>query len=76
MSSDDEAFLVPAGPRATGKRKAGSVTSGYSGERANRVSYLYVSQPSLGLGIATHDSDYPCPLPRERSERSYRSQRR
>ena len=29
MSSGDEAFLVPAGPRATGKRIAGSITSGY-----------------------------------------------
>ena len=28
------------------------------------MSWLYVSQPSLGSGIVTHDSDYPCPLPR------------
>ena len=32
---------------------------------------LYMLQPSLGSGIATHDSEYPCPLPRQRSERSY-----
>ena len=40
-SSGDEAFLVPEGPRATGKRKASSITSGYlvkRGERANGVS--------------------------------------
>ena len=24
-----------------------------------------MSQPSLGSGIATHDSDCPCPLPRQ-----------
>ena len=29
MLSGDEAFLVPTGPRATRKRKAGLITSGY-----------------------------------------------
>ena len=37
--------------------------------------HLYVLQPSLGLGCATHDSDYHCPLPRQRSDHSYRSLR-
>jgi len=34
--------------------------------------HCYVLQPSLGSGIATHDSDYPTSLPRQRSEGSYR----
>ncbi len=40
-SSGYEAFLVPAGPHATGKHKAGLITSSYlvkRGERANGVS--------------------------------------
>ena len=36
MSSGDEAFLVPEGPRATGKRKAGSITSGYLVKRGRQ----------------------------------------
>ena len=68
-------LLVPVGPRATRKRIAGSITSGYLGKRARSELDLYVLQPSLSSGIATHDSDYPCPLPRQRSERSYRSRR-
>ena len=51
MSSGDEAFLVPAGPRATDKRIAGSITSGYlDGERTElrQVSKLRVtSKPWL-----------------------------
>ena len=31
-------LLVPTGPRATGKRKASSITSGYLGKRAKRAS--------------------------------------
>ena len=81
MSSGDEAFLVPAGPRATGKRKAGSITSGYlNGDRAEPryvLKYLsYVLQASLGYCIASPDSDYRRPLARQRSERSYRWLRR
>ena len=74
MSSGDEAFLVPAGPRATGKRKAGSITSGYL--RAETRYVLRYLQASLGYCIASHDSDYPRPLARQRSERSYRWLRR
>ena len=72
MSSGDEAFLVPAAPRTTGKRIARSITSGYlvncDGEGAEPryvLRYLsYVLQASLGYCIASHDSDYPRPLAR------------
>ena len=76
MSSGDEAFLVPEGPRATRKRIAGSITFGYlDGERTKPCYVLrclsYVLQASLSYCIAPHDSDYPRPLARQCSEGSY-----
>ena len=74
MSSGNEAFLVPVGPHATGKRIAGSITSSYlDGERAEPryvLRYLsYVLQASLGYCI---DLDYPHSLARQRWECNYR----
>lgn len=53
--------------------KACSITSGHLESKAGKLSEpdLCMLQPSLGLDIVTHDSDYPSPLPCQCSERSY-----
>ena len=61
----------PPPPRANVKPTQSHPVNGERGQLD-----LYVLQPSLGSGIVTHDSDYPCPLPCQRSECSYRSLRR
>ena len=65
-------LLVPAGPRATGKRKAGSITSGYLVKRGKTcclVSWRVTSKSWL----VCCDSRFG--LPRQSSEGSYRSRR-
>ena len=68
-------LLVPAGPRATGKRKAASGYLAKSGKTCCLVSWRVPSKSWL-VCCDSHDSDYPCPLPRQRWEGSYRSLRR
>ena len=69
----NEAFLAPGCPHAMRKPAQSPWLLGRMGKRANGSELdHYVLQPSLGSGIATHNSDYPCPLPRQCSERSYR----
>ena len=58
FSSGYEAFLVPVGPRATGKRIAGSITSSYlencDGERAEPHYMLrYLSYVCYKQALAT-----------------------
>ena len=46
---------------------------GYFGKRAQSEIDLCMLQPSFGSGIATHNLNYPCPLPCQCSECSYHS---
>ena len=72
-------LLGPAGPRATGKRKAGSITFGYLAKSGKTLYCLVswrVTSKSWLVCCDSRDLDYLCPFPRQRSEGSYRSLRR
>ena len=56
--SSGAAMMVPAGPRATRKRKAGSITSGYLVKRKERKRSELETKPWIGYC----DSQFGLPL--------------
>ena len=52
-------ILVPAGPRATGKRKAGSITSGYSSELDLSRSMFYKQALASVLRLTIRTTPVP-----------------